>query len=208
MATGTTRHAGRRSPRPGELSNEPRLSSLAIFRHVQSHQYIYEALVRGRGMELLFLKGQRALAQSFEQHLHAWQSTSAQSTVPLPLLADYLAGALLTLLKWWLDNELPYPPERMDALFQELVLPGVRAAVYGQTSGNTDLHIDPIMETVSVRELYAWFCHLRACSSYMRVECRRKRQKQVARSQHEYHERRTQLLQQQTRQRQARRNSA
>ena len=49
------------------------------------------------------------------------------------MIADYLAGALLTLLKWWLDNELPYPPERMDAIFQELVLPGVRAAV-GETT--------------------------------------------------------------------------
>ena len=30
------------------------------------------------------------------------------------------------LLKWWLDNKMPYSPERMDEIFQQLAMPGVR----------------------------------------------------------------------------------
>ena len=50
-------------------------------------------------------------------------------SVPPPVMANYLAGALLTLLIWWLDNNMPYPPERMDEMFQALAMPGVWAAL-------------------------------------------------------------------------------
>lgn len=105
------------------------LSTLEVFRHVQAHQRLYEALGWGRGVDLLFTKAHRALARSIEESLRALAPAAQPPTVPLPILADYLAGALVTLLKWWLDNELPYPPERMETIFQQLVLPGVWAAL-------------------------------------------------------------------------------
>ena len=49
---------------------------------------------------------------------------------PLPLVADYLAGAILSMLTWWLDNDMPYTPEQMDTLFQQLVWPGVQATLH------------------------------------------------------------------------------
>lgn len=44
-------------------------------------------------------------------------------------MAQYLAGAFLMLCKWWLDAEMPYTPEDMDRIFQQLALPGVQAAL-------------------------------------------------------------------------------
>lgn len=105
------------------------LSSLEIFRHAQMHLHDYQALVWGRGLEVLFVKGQRALARRYEDQLRAHIADSQTLNVPLPVVADYLAGALLTLLRWWLDNDMPYPPERMDAIFLNLVLPGVSASL-------------------------------------------------------------------------------
>jgi len=37
-----------------------------------------------------------------------------------------LAGELFTLLQWWLDQKMPYPPERMDEIFHALVTPTFR----------------------------------------------------------------------------------
>jgi hypothetical protein len=44
-------------------------------------------------------------------------------------LANTLAGGLLVMLKWWLDNKMPRPSPRMDAAFRRLVLPGVQSAL-------------------------------------------------------------------------------
>jgi len=47
--------------------------------------------------------------------------------VPIPIVAVYIAGALQTLLLWWLEHKMPHSPERMDEMFQQLVMPGVKA---------------------------------------------------------------------------------
>jgi hypothetical protein len=51
------------------------------------------------------------------------------SSVPPAMVARYLAGAFLNLLKWWIEAEMPYSPERMDEIFQQLALPGVWATL-------------------------------------------------------------------------------
>ena len=34
----------------------------------------------------------------------------------------------MNITKWWLDNHMPYSPERIDAIYQALVMPGVPGA--------------------------------------------------------------------------------
>jgi AcrR family transcriptional regulator len=106
-----------------DLHAQPSLAF--FFRHVQTHHQLYKALVRGGGIELLYKKGHERLRQNIEQHLIVLVPPGQALAAPLPLVADYMAGAILNLLKWWLDNGMPYPPEQIDAIFQQLVLPGV-----------------------------------------------------------------------------------
>jgi hypothetical protein len=47
-------------------------------------------------------------------------------SIPIPILSHYLATELFVLLKWWLDQGMPYSPERMDEIFHELVNPAFR----------------------------------------------------------------------------------
>ncbi len=47
--------------------------------------------------------------------------------MPPEIVADYLAGALLILVHWWLDHGSSYTPEQMEVFFQQLAMPGVRA---------------------------------------------------------------------------------
>jgi hypothetical protein len=51
---------------------------------------------------------------------------------PLTVVAHYLAGALLNLLKWWIEAEMPYTAEQMDELFQQLALLGVWRIIEGK----------------------------------------------------------------------------
>jgi hypothetical protein len=51
-------------------------------------------------------------------------SKHSRSVPPSPIVAHYLAGTFLTLLKWWLTADMPYSPEEMDEFFQQLALPG------------------------------------------------------------------------------------
>jgi AcrR family transcriptional regulator len=99
-----------------------------FFQHVHDHSRLYRALVRGGGLDLLYKKGHAHLRHNIARHLQA-HLPAEHTAAPLQLVADYAAGALLTMMKWWLDNDMPYSPEQMDGLFQQLVAPGVRATL-------------------------------------------------------------------------------
>jgi AcrR family transcriptional regulator len=99
-----------------------------FFQHVHDHSRLYRALVRGGGLDLLYKKGHEHLRHNIAQHLQA-HIPADHRAAPLQLVADYAAGALLTMMKWWLDNDMSYTPEQMDSLYQQLVAPGVRATL-------------------------------------------------------------------------------
>jgi hypothetical protein len=44
----------------------------------------------------------------------------------MELLALFLTGGLMALLRWWLENDMPYTPREMDAFFQQVAMPGLR----------------------------------------------------------------------------------
>ena len=116
---------------PSSTSTSQRVvPSLELFEHIyQSPNQHLRALMRGRAGEPLWEAMQTALSRAIEPGL-ATLSAEAQRgypPVPVPVVSEYLAGAFLTLLKWWLAADMPYPPDQMEAIFQQLALPGVWA---------------------------------------------------------------------------------
>ena len=104
-------------------------STVELFKHIQVHHGLYKALVWGRGVELIFKQGNIILSRIFERRLIGLVDDGEESKVPFPVLANHLAGSFLTLLKWWLDNNMPHTPEEMNDMYQHMVLPGVWASL-------------------------------------------------------------------------------
>lgn len=102
------------------------LETTELFRHAQGHYELYRTLIWGSGFGLLTIEGHSALSMKLHDHIRASLTTKTEPSIPLPVLCYSLAGTLLILLKWWLDNKMPYPPERMDEIFQQLAMPGIR----------------------------------------------------------------------------------
>ena len=102
-----------------------------LFRHVQEHHHLYKALAWGGGFDVLLRAGRQQWQAQFEAHLATLLPPGYRPAVPLDVVTAYLAGVLQTLLLWWLDRKMPYPPERMAEMFQQLVMPGVNAALGG-----------------------------------------------------------------------------
>jgi AcrR family transcriptional regulator len=100
-----------------------------LFEHTQSHQDLYKALLWGGGIGVLMHAGQKQWSEQITRYMEAVLHDGRQPTVPISVLAAYMAGSLYTLLFYWLDHKLPYSPERMDEIFQQLVMPGVNAAL-------------------------------------------------------------------------------
>lgn len=100
--------------------------SRGLFRHVGEEYELYKALVWSSGIDLLIKRMQKSLSKRIEQGL---QESGREFDVPIPILANFIAGSFLTLLKWWLENKMIYSPEQMDEIFRKLTTPGIEAAI-------------------------------------------------------------------------------
>ena len=107
------------------------LPSLALFRHIQEHsQHVYfQVFMRGHPEESFWELLQDKLSSIVKQRLASAYTEKNSPTVPLEVVALYLSGAFLNLLRWWLNAEMPYSPERMDEIFQQLTLPSVQSII-------------------------------------------------------------------------------
>jgi len=106
-----------------------KLDTTPLFRHARGHYELYRTLAWGPGIEILTKDGHAALSAKLQRYLVQFVPERQESSIPLPILSYSMAGSLLLLLKWWLDRKMPYSPERMNEIFQQLVMPGIRGTL-------------------------------------------------------------------------------
>ncbi len=111
--------------------------SLFFFRHAGSHRGLFKAMIGEQGGKIILEHTQKYLTQLIRdrivQQLSGRQEANRQKSLPVDLLAHYIASSYLALLTWWLDHDLPYTAEQMDAIFQQLVFPGVREVLASES---------------------------------------------------------------------------
>lgn len=105
------------------------LDVTALFAHAKIHYELYRTLSWGSGFDLITMQGHALLSKKLLEKMSSLFSDKPDNLVPLTILCHSLAGGILVLLKWWLDNEMPYPPERMNGIFQQLILPGFQLSL-------------------------------------------------------------------------------
>lgn len=102
----------------------PFFPSLGLFRHIGEEYELYKSLLWTPGIDLLIKHLQTSLTHRIEQGL---QRTSSDFEIPAPILANFIAGSFLTLLKWWLENKMIYSPEQINEIFMKVITSGVEA---------------------------------------------------------------------------------
>ncbi len=113
------------SPIPHSPDASVWLPSLALFEHIYDHYPLYQALLRGGAVALMTQALQQQLRVRVKIQLQAiWKQD--QDDDLLDAAAAYVVGTFVTLLQWWLEAEMGWPSERMETLFRQLMLPGVR----------------------------------------------------------------------------------
>jgi AcrR family transcriptional regulator len=103
--------------------------SLGMFEHVQEHLPLYRALVCKPSGAIVVQQIQEIITGLVRDELAALSLGDDPTPIPQELVVQYTASAFMGLLIWWADHEAPYTPAQMDAIFQQLTLPGVLAGL-------------------------------------------------------------------------------
>lgn len=101
------------------------LPTCELLEHVQESQHLMRSMINGRGFELFMEKGQEYWSSKIAADLQARLPAGQQPTVPIPVIAQFAAGTMVTMLRWWLDKKMPYSPKEMEEILERLIMVGV-----------------------------------------------------------------------------------
>jgi AcrR family transcriptional regulator len=99
--------------------------SLQMFKHARDHIDHYKALSRNRGGALALGVIRQMLSELLRDELVAMQGANADGEASRELILQYVIGAYMAVLVWWLDNGAKLPPEHVDAVFRRLTSGGL-----------------------------------------------------------------------------------
>jgi AcrR family transcriptional regulator len=114
--------------RRGEASN--RVAPVReLFAHIADIRNFYAALVASGKIHDVLEMGQGHLARGIATRLCEMPRAQGRSAPASAAISAALAGALLSLLTWWIDHGMPGSPAEMDDLYHGLVWSGVAARI-------------------------------------------------------------------------------
>ncbi|MEO7912184.1 MAG: TetR-like C-terminal domain-containing protein [Roseiflexaceae bacterium] len=96
--------------------------SLGMFRHAQSH--LHRALVGKQSGAVMVQHMQQLITELVRDELTGRAPCDRAAPIPRAIVVHYTVSAFMRLLMWWADHDAPYTTAQMDAIFQQLTLPG------------------------------------------------------------------------------------
>ncbi len=122
-------HFGRLHPLSREelLSPEAPPGMIAAYRHLQDARALLYPIFQGKDSLLILRRIRDWSAQEIKASLRA-AFAEGDSTIPFDVLANYLAGAQIALVQWWLEKRQPHTPENLAQTFHRLQRAAIRDA--------------------------------------------------------------------------------
>lgn len=99
-------------------SDDPQQVGTLLFQYVQDHSAIVRVFLRSGSSSSLLQHILKVGTQNVLQE----QPLLEDKQVPTEIAAYHLVAATINLIGWWLDHNMPYPPERMGIIYKDLIV--------------------------------------------------------------------------------------
>lgn len=120
-----TAASGTMEAKPAAANERVKDAILITFLHAAENAQLYRIILRGEGATKARKRLQTIISQKASELVaESVQAGLAHPRLPAGIFADYFAGALMATITWWLESDLPYPPEEMAEMFRMLIFQG------------------------------------------------------------------------------------
>lgn len=109
------------------LSSEIPVEMSSAYRHLENRRTQLYPIFQGRDSRLILRQIRDRSAQEIEANLRD-VFAEVDSTIPLDLLANYLAGAQIALMQWWLEKRRPQTADQLTQALHRLQRAAIREA--------------------------------------------------------------------------------
>lgn len=104
-------------------SEDPAVVGVILFEYVQEHSEIVRVLVQSPSLI-------KQLVEIVVPQMQREQKPQPDSIIPFEIAANHVITATISLIQWWLAHDMPYSPERMGAVYLELIAKPTNTATF------------------------------------------------------------------------------
>lgn len=97
---------------------DPAASGRIIFEHAQKHSELYLLLMASRGSSDLLDRVYEVATAGITRIA----KPRSDAPVPFDVAVNHIIYSFLGLISWWLQNDMPYSPERMGQIYADLIM--------------------------------------------------------------------------------------
>jgi len=109
------------------LSSEAPRGMTSAYRHLEEARPLLYSVFQGKDSLLILRRLRDWSAREIEANLRA-AFPEADSSIPLDVLVNYLAGAQIALIQWWLEKRQPHTLQDLAQMFHRLQRAAIRDA--------------------------------------------------------------------------------
>jgi AcrR family transcriptional regulator len=99
--------------------------SLGMLRHVHSHKRIYKAVAGKQSGIRVVYHMKNMLSNFVEEELENHHALHTIENIPRRIVVEFIVNTFMTLLTWWMENNMPCSADEVDEIFHKLVLGGI-----------------------------------------------------------------------------------
>ena len=99
--------------------------SIAMFEHARSHRSWHGALAGGSAIAIETVR--EILGDLVRNELKVAGAAKSDGPVPRELVVQFVVGAFMAVVGWWLDGGAKLPPGQVDTMFRRLLSQGIGA---------------------------------------------------------------------------------
>jgi AcrR family transcriptional regulator len=99
---------------PVDLSSldAPMQGNVKLFRYLAAHHAFYRGVLGAKGVPAFHTRMRSYVAETLRQRLTSvLNRQTAVKRVDLDMIVEFVAGAYMGVISWWLDNDMPISPE-------------------------------------------------------------------------------------------------
>ena len=102
------------------------------FAHAAENAQLYQIILRGEGAIKATSRVHNIISETAANVINKTiedGTAPIKLEVPIEIFSNYLAGALMGLVTWWLENGMCYTPEEMALMFRNMFFKGGRTVL-------------------------------------------------------------------------------
>jgi AcrR family transcriptional regulator len=96
-----------------------------VFQHAAANADYYRVMLGEHGVPVFITRLRHLVSQVGLERLEALQKLAPVKAFPSKLIANYSGGAIIGVLEWWLENNMPLTPEEAARFTLQLTVSGV-----------------------------------------------------------------------------------